>query len=280
MKEYASISLIGRDRSGVIAQVTQYLFQDGANIESLEEHVSRGQFRMVLQASWTRAAARERVRRELGALASRLDMELKLHFARGHGQPRMALLVTREAHVAEALLEETRKKRLKAEVALMISNREELAPLAKRARLPFHCVPYHDRGAAEKKILHLLEEADIDFMVLARFMRILSPDFTWRWKNKILNIHPSLLPSFPGTAPYRQAYDKGVKIAGVTAHFVTADLDQGPIICQESFRLQPADAVADIVRRGQKLESKCMVRAVKLFLKNRLDVHWGRVYGV
>jgi formyltetrahydrofolate deformylase len=207
-------------------------------------------------------------------------MELKLHYARGHGLPRMALLVTREPHVAEALLEETKKKRVKAEIALMIGNRDDLEPVARRAGVPFHLISYQDRGAAEKKVLRLLDEADIDFLVLARFMRILSPDFAWRWKNKILNIHPSLLPSFPGASPYRQAYEKGVKIAGVTAHFVTADLDQGPIVCQEMFRIRPQDAVADIVRRGQSLESKCMVRAVNLFLKKRLDVHWGRVYGV
>jgi formyltetrahydrofolate deformylase len=111
-------------------------------------------------------------------------------------------------------------------------------------------------------------------------MKILSPQFVWRWKNKILNIHPSLLPAFPGAAAYRQAYEKGVKIIGVTSHFVTPDLDQGPIICQEALKVRPGETLASMIIRGQASESKCLVRAIQLVLKKRLDVHWGRVYGV
>jgi formyltetrahydrofolate deformylase len=114
--------------------------------------------------------------------------------------------------------------------------------------------------------------------VLARFMKILSPNFVWRWKNKIINIHPSLLPAFPGANAYRQAYERGVKVIGVTAHFVTPNLDEGPIIAQEALRVKPREPLASIVRRGQALETKCVLRAVRTFLTRRLDVHWGRVY--
>ncbi len=114
--------------------------------------------------------------------------------------------------------------------------------------------------------------------MLARFMKILSPNFVWRWKNKIINIHPSLLPAFPGANAYRQAYERGVKVIGVTAHFVTPNLDEGPIIAQEALRVKPREPLASIVRRGQALETKCVLRAVRTFLTRRLDVHWGRVY--
>ena len=123
-----------------------------------------------------------------------------------------------------------------------------------------------------------LDEAhDIDFIVLARFMKILSPNFVWRYKNKIINIHPSLLPSFPGAQAYRQAWEQGVKIVGVTAHFVTMHLDEGPIIAQGSLNVRSNMRLIDIIKAGRKLEAKILVRAVKLFLTKRLDVRWGVV---
>jgi len=126
-------------------------------------------------------------------------------------------------------------------------------------------------------LLELLEQHEIDFMVLARFMKILSPNVAWRYKNKIINIHPSLLPSFPGAQAYRQAYEHGVKIAGVTAHFVSMHLDEGPIIAQSSFHIHPAWSLKEIVAAGQRLESRVLVKAVKLYLAKRLDVYWGTV---
>src|SRR6266581_8398503 len=124
---------------------------------------------------------------------------------------------------------------IKAEPALIVSNRSDLAPLARKYKLPFVVVPWNDRNTAEEKALEVLEKHEIDFVVLARFMKILSPNFVWRYKNKIINIHPSLLPSFPGPQAYRQAHEHGVKIVGVTAHFVSMHLDEGPIIAQGAF---------------------------------------------
>lgn len=281
MKIYATATLIGKDKSGVIASVTQFLFQHKANIEALEEQVSRGQFSMTLQASWLKTELDEiKVRAGLQALAARMKMELKLHFAAARNRQRMALFVTKEPHALESILKAAKQGKIKAEAALVVGNRKDLEPVAKAAGLPFVLISFQDRAEAEKQALEVLEKHQIDFIVLARFMKILSPNFVWRWKNKILNIHPSLLPAFPGASAYRQAYEKGVKIVGVTAHFVTPDLDQGPIICQESFKTKPEEGLASIVKRGQDCESKCLVRALQLYLKNRLDVHWGRVYGV
>jgi formyltetrahydrofolate deformylase len=138
-------------------------------------------------------------------------------------------------------------------------------------------VDWNERAEAEEKFLTLMEEHHVDFVVLARFMKILSPNVVWRFKNKIINIHPSLLPSFPGAQAYRQAYEHGVKIAGVTAHFVSMHLDEGPIIAQGSFDIRPEMTLKEIMTAGQQLESKVLVKAVKLYLAKRLDVYWGTV---
>ena len=160
---------------------------------------------------------------------------------------------------------------------VVISNRPDLEPLTKKHKLPFVHIPWNDRKRAEKRVLDVLEKHAVDFVVLARFMKILSPDFVWRYKNKIINIHPSLLPSFPGPQAYRQAYEHGVKIVGVTAHFVSMHLDEGPIIAQDSFTIQPGWSLKQIVAEGQKREAKTLVKAVRLYLTKRLDVYWGVV---
>src|SRR4030095_7408705 len=154
----------------------------------------------------------------------------------------------------------------KAEPALVIGNRGDLEPLATEFRMPFVQIPWEDRAQAEEVALKVLDEHEIDFVVLARFMKILSPNFVWRYKNKILNIHPSLLPSFPGPQAYRQAYEQGVKIGGVSAHFVTMNLDEGPIIAQDCFPLRPGMSLKQIIAEGQKLEAATLLKAVKLYL--------------
>jgi formyltetrahydrofolate deformylase len=279
MKQFATITVIGRDKTGVIARVTNFLFEQHANIEALEEQVTRGQFSMTLQASWKDGELTlPSVQRGLAQLASALQMEIKLRFTNPSRRQRMAILVTRETHCLEGLMRAWKAGQLKrAEPAIIISNRRELEPLAKQHKLPFVLIPWNERAAAEGKLLKLLDEYEIDFVVLARFMKILSPNVVWRFKNKIINVHPSLLPSFPGAQAYRQAYEHGVKIAGVTAHFVSMHLDEGPIIAQASFGIHPEWSLKEIVAAGQKLETKVLVKAVKLYLAKRLDVYWGTV---
>jgi formyltetrahydrofolate deformylase len=279
MKQFATITVIGRDKTGVIARVTNFLFEQRANIEALEEQVTRGQFSMTLQASWKNAEVNlPSVQRGLAQLAAALQMEIKLRFTHTSRKQRMAILVTREAHCFEGLMRAWKAGQLKrAEPAVVLSNRRELEPLAKRYKLPFVLIPWNERAEAGGKLLKLLDEHEIDFLVLARFMKILSPNVVWRFKNKIINVHPSLLPSFPGAQAYRQAYEHGVKIAGVTAHFVSMHLDEGPIIAQASFGIHPDWSLKEIVAAGQKLETKVLVKAVKLYLAKRLDVYWGTV---
>ena len=279
MKQFATITVIGRDKTGVVARITNFLFLQQANIEALEEQVTRGQFSMTVQTSWkARDLDRDGVRRGLEKQASELDMEVKIRFTEPRRRQRMALMVTREPHCFAKILGAIKSGELKkADPALVLSNRRDLEPLARENRLPFVHIPWEDRLRAEPQALRVLDEHEIDFIVLARFMKILSPNFVWRFKNKIINIHPSLLPSFPGPQAYRQAYEQGVKIIGVSSHFVTMNLDEGPIIAQDCFAVRPQMTLKQIVAAGQKIEAATLLKAVKLYLQKRLDVYWGIV---
>ncbi|MDP6893306.1 MAG: formyltetrahydrofolate deformylase [Verrucomicrobiota bacterium] len=278
MNRYANITVIGKDKTGVVAQITNQLFDTCANIEAMEEQVTRGQFSMTIQASWKLAAFDEKlIGQRLRVLGRELGMEIKWWFTDPNRPQRMALMVTKESHCLEAILATLKSGKLKADIACVIGNHRDLQSRVEKAGLPFHYVAWENRAKAEEKTLKLLEKAEVDFVVLARFMKILSPNFVWRFKNKIINIHPSLLPGFPGPQPYRQAYEHGVKIAGVTAHFVSMHLDEGPIIAQESFRIKPEMTLKQIIATGQPLEAKALVNGIKLYLTKRLDVHWGVV---
>lgn len=279
MKIFATITVIGRDKTGVIARVTNFLFEQHANIEALEEQVTRGQFSMTIQASWKTGQCDESLLRTgLEKLATALGMEIRLRLTKAKRRQRCAIMVTREPHCFEALMAAFKKGHFRnAEPVVVIGNRGDLQSFVQKHKLPFICVSWDERSPAESQALKILDEYEVDFVVLARFMKILSPNFVWRFKNKIINIHPSLLPSFPGPQPYRQAYEHGVKIIGVTAHFVSMHLDEGPIIAQDSVRVRSNATLKEIVAAGQKLEAKTLVRAVRLYLTKKLDVFWGVV---
>jgi len=209
MKQFATITVIGRDKTGVIARVTNFLFEQHANIEALEEQVTRGQFSMTLQASWKKSElSSAALRAGFEKLAAQLGMEIKVRFTEPNRRQKFAIMVTKETHCFDALL----AAKLNADPALVIGNHADFAARTKKHKLPFAHLDWHDRAKSENAALKLLEEHEIDFIVLARFMKILSPNFVWRHKNKIINIHPSLLPYFPGAAPYKQAYESGVRV--------------------------------------------------------------------
>lgn len=278
----ATVSLLGNDRTGVVAKVTQFLFQHGANIESLEELVQRGVFHMSLAASWPSAALEGQGRRDIEArllaLGRSLGMETRVRFHTPRQRPRVAVLVTKEPHCLEAIAAAARRGKLAADPVVVVSNRPNLRRQAAKAKLPFFHVPWTEPAKAERRLLKILDAHDVDFLVLARFMKILSPDFCWRYRNRILNIHPSLLPAFPGATAYRQAWERGVRVVGATAHFVTPNLDEGPIVHQDAFRVRPEEPLESIKARGRALESKVLLHAMKLYVAKRLDVHWGRVW--
>jgi formyltetrahydrofolate deformylase len=231
-----------------------------------------------MQASWAKKSFRlDAFRSGHDQLARSLGIEIKLRITDPRRRQRFAIFVTKEPRCLETIARAVATRSLRADPALVIVNHASFESLARKYRLPFIHVPWEDRAAAELAALKHLDAHEIDFVVLARFMKILSPNFVWRYKNKIINIHPSLLPSFPGPQAYRQAYEHGVKIAGCTAHFVNMHLDEGPIIAQGSFQIRSGMSLAKIIETGQALEAQVLLKAVKRFLSRRLDVHWGIV---
>ncbi len=186
----------------------------------------------------------------------------------------MAVFVSREPHCLYDLLLRQRLGELAGDVVLVISNHADARPAADYFGIPFLVVPVtpDTRPAAEARQQELLEEHRIDLIVLARYMQILSPGFVGRWANRAINIHHSFLPAFAGAKPYHQARERGVKLIGATAHYATADLDEGPIIEQDVARVSHRDTVADLVRQGRDLERQVLARAVRLHLQRRILV--------
>jgi formyltetrahydrofolate deformylase len=205
-------------------------------------------------------------------------MEIKVHYQEPDRVKNVAIFVSKEDQCLLTILGSKKKKEMDANIEVIIGTSDILKPIADDAGIPFYVVNNIDQSEAENQILQLIEQYNVDLIVLARYMRILTPNFVWRYPNRIINIHPSLLPAFPGAYAYVQAYERGAKIVGCTAHFVTEDLDQGPIICQESFKVSQSDTLETIKRKGQTLESMTLLEAMKLYLEGRLEVYWGRVY--
>ncbi|HET6405134.1 MAG TPA: formyltransferase family protein [Candidatus Thermoplasmatota archaeon] len=274
----ANLSVTGKDRTGVVARFTSYLFENGANIEAIEERVRRGEFHMLLQAGWDAAPQERKLARELRKLGDELGMEVRFRVHQPGAARKAALFVTKEPHALDAVMRAVRAKRLKLDPRFVLGTRKDLAKKAEEYGLPFHYVSWKEPARGEARALKLCDDEEIDLIVLARFMRILSPGFVWKYPNRIVNVHPSLLPAFPGASAYRQAWEHGVRVAGATAHFVTPDLDQGPILAQKAFTI-PRNATVDEIRaRGQEAEADVLVEALEMCVREDLDVHWGRVW--
>jgi len=270
------VTVIGKDRKGVVADITNFIFKNGGNIEKISQNVVRGLFGMQLEASFQKADRKE-LDKGLADLANKLKMEIKVHYQEPGRLRKVAILVSKEPHCLARLLQGRKKGEIQANIAVIIGSEGALKPMADTAGIPFHAVGHNDQVQAEKDILGLIEKYDADLIVLARYMRVLTPNFVWRYPNRVINIHPSLLPAFPGAYAYVQAYERGARIVGCTAHFVTEDLDQGPIICQESFKVSQSDTLETIKKKGQELEAETLFEAVRLYLENKLEVYWGKV---
>lgn len=276
---FIEITVIGKDRKGVVAEITNSIFRNGGNIEQINQKVVHGLFGMHLQASFHDADSLHKVATELDDLSSKLQMEIKAHFEEPDRRKNLALLVSKEPHCLSRILAAVDGKDLDSNLSVIIGSDNSLKSVADVRSIPFYSVSY-DRSStdAEKEILGVVENYNIDLIVLARYMRILTPNFVWRYPNRIINIHPSLLPAFPGAFAYVQAFERGARIVGCTAHFVTEELDQGPIICQDAFKIRDSDTLETIKERGQQLEASTLLEAVKLFLEDRLEVYWGKVH--
>jgi formyltetrahydrofolate deformylase len=277
-KTLIEVTVVGSDRKGVVADITNFIFKNGGNIEMINQNVVRGLFGMQLEASFAEEIARKQLDQGLKQLAKKLSMEIKVHYQESTRLQNVAIFVSKEPHCLVRLLDAKKKSQIKDNISVIIGSEATLKSFADDGGIPFHAVVHTDQAEAENRILQLIEQYNIDLIVLARYMRILTPNFVWRYPNKIINIHPSLLPAFPGAYAYVQAYERGARIIGCTAHFVTEDLDQGPIIHQESFKVSTYDTLDTIKKKGQELEAATLLEAVRLYLENKLEVYWGKVY--
>ena len=233
---------------------------------------------MQFEASFTEQISREQLDLGLKQLAKKLSMEIKIHYQEPNRLQNVAIFVSKEPQCLVRLLQANRRGQIRAKISVIIGSDSTLKSPADDVGIPFHAVVHKDQEEAENRILQLIEDYNIDLIVLARYMRILTPNFVWRYPNRIINIHPSLLPAFPGAYAYVQAYERGAKIIGCTAHFVTEELDQGPIIHQESFKVLTSDTLDTIKKKGQELEAATLLEGVRLYLENKLEVYWGKVY--
>ena len=276
-REYTEITVVGGDDTGLIARVTTLLFERDINIEDLDQAVRDRVFRMTMTVDTSEMTCTEAELREaLSDLGDELGVDIQVRFPADRETRTIAVLVTKESHGLEALFEAWADGKLGADISVIIGNHDDLEPLAEHYGVDFHDIGDGKGNPDEEHLLELLDEYDTDLIVLARYMRILSPNVVFRYEDRIINVHPSLLPSFPGAEAYRQARDEGVRIAGVTAHYVTTDLDQGPIITQRAFDVPPGATVEEIERRGQPLEADALLEAVRLHLNDAVSVYHGR----
>ncbi len=274
-KTVVGITVVGKDREGIVAAFTNFAFSKGGNIEKVNQNVIKGLFGMYLEVSFSKTVDVKGFDVEIQNLAKKEKMDVSTHHET-NSQKNIAIFVTKEPLCLETIIANV--KTLKGKMTVVIGTEKTLESLAKKAKIPFVLVDEKNQQKAEDKIIEICKKYEIDLISLARYMRILSPNFVWRYPNRIINIHPSLLPAFPGALAYAQAYERGTKIVGVTSHYVTENLDQGPIILQDSFNVDPDDTLEKIKRKGQILEANTLVKAMKMHLENKLDVRWRKVH--
>jgi formyltetrahydrofolate deformylase len=264
------------DRPGIVAGVSQFLYRLGANILDASQHSTdprEGLFfmRMEFQLDHLDKSALEAdFQREV---AQPLKMEWKIEY--GDQRKRMAILVSAYDHCLLELLWRWKSGELPVDIPLVISNHPLLEKECTAMEIPFHYLPVTsgNKEQQERAAIDLLEEHAIDFTVLARYMQILSPQFVGRYPQRIINIHHSFLPAFAGARPYLNAYTRGVKLIGATAHYVTNELDEGPIIEQDVTRVSHRHTVEDLVMLGRDIERQVLTRAVKAHVENRVILH-------
>lgn len=276
-KTVIGITVVGKDREGIVAAFTNFVFENGGNIEKVNQNVVKGLFGMYLEASFTKMVNVKKFDSGIQLLSKKEKMDVSTHHET-NSEKNIAILVTKEPRCIETILDAAKKKSLKGCISVIVGTEKTLEPIAKKAKIPFITISESNQEKAEEKILEICKKYEIDLIVLARYMKILSPNFVWRYPNRIINIHPSLLPAFPGALAYAQAFERGTKIVGVTAHYVTENLDQGPIIFQDSFKVDPDDSLEEIKSKGQKLEADTLLKATKMHLENKLEVRWRKVH--
>jgi formyltetrahydrofolate deformylase len=265
------------DQKGLVAAVTQFIFQHGGNILHLDQHVDAEAGVFFMRVEWDMAAfglTRDEVAQAFGLnVGKRFNMDWTLRFS--DQVPRMALFVSKQSHCLYDILGRWQSGDWKVEIPLIASNHKTLKPVADSFGIPFFAFDINAANKAEQEQaqIALVKEHRADFVVLARYMQILTGRFIAEFPNRIINIHHSFLPAFAGAKPYHAAYTRGVKLIGATSHYVTEDLDAGPIIAQDVLPVNHKDSVIDLVRKGQDVEKLVLAQAVWNHLNNRVLVY-------
>jgi formyltetrahydrofolate deformylase len=272
------LQLICPDRSGLVSDLAGWVAANGGNIRHADHHTDAGAGVFLSRIEWDLAGfgiPRAALPAAAAALAERLKGQAQLHFS--DELPRVAIFVSKQSHCLLDLLWRARSGELPMQVPLVVSNHGDLEPLCSDFGVAFAHVPVtaDTKSAAEDRMLALLEEHQIELAVLAKYMQVLSGSFLERFPD-VINIHHSFLPAFKGAQPYHRAWERGVKLIGATAHYVTEDLDDGPIIEQTIAHVSHRDEVEDLIRRGRDTERLALARALRLHLRRQVMVYRGR----
>lgn len=266
------------DQKGLVAKIANFIYANGGNIIHADQHTDFAAGLFLTRLEWQLEGfnlPRDIIGTAFNAIAQPLQATWQLHFS--DTVPRIAIWVSKQDHCLYDLLWRQRSRELNVDIPLIISNHPNLGAIAEQFNIDYHYSPITQdtKRDQEKKQLELLKKHKIDLVVLAKYMQVLSLEFIAQFPI-IINIHHSFLPAFAGANPYHRAYDRGVKIIGATAHYATADLDEGPIIEQDVVRVSHRDSVEDLIRKGKDLERVVLARAVRLHLQNRVLVYGNR----
>jgi formyltetrahydrofolate deformylase len=279
-KNTATILMHCPDQRGIVARVTEFLYENNGNIVYLEQHVDHQEGVFFMRIEWDLdnfAIPEEKVADYFDTLiAQRYGMTWSIHFS---GEvPRMVIFVSKMSHCLFDILARYRAGEWNVDIPFMISNHPDMEPVAKQFGIDYHLfqMDADNKLEQEAKEIQLLKENNVNFLVLARYMQVLSGNFIDQFPNRIINIHHSFLPAFPGAKPYHSAYERGVKIIGATSHYVTSDLDAGPIIEQDVVRISHTDTIKNLIRKGQDLEKIVLSRAVYAHLQRKTMVYKNR----
>ena len=272
------LQMICPDRPGLVSELAGWVAANGGNIRHADHHTDAGAGLFLSRIEWQLKGfgiPREALLEAAQALGERLDGEAQLHFSDAF--PRVAIFASKQSHCLQDLLWRVQSGELPMQVPLVIANHPDLEPLCASFEVPFVCIPVsrETKADAEQRMLQLLEENAVELAVLAKYMQVLSADFLQRFP-QVINIHHSFLPAFKGAQPYHRAWDRGVKLIGATAHYVTEDLDDGPIIQQTTVSVSHRDEVEDLIRKGRDTERLALARALRLHLRRQVMVYRGR----
>ena len=272
-RQSATLLMSCPDKKGLVAAIANFLMTYNANILHADQHQDEVENLFLMRVEWDLDGFTLPMESFSAAFQPIADEhQMNWHVSLSSRKPRMAIFVSKYEHCLVDLLHRWRIGELACDIPLVISNHEDCRRIVEFNGIPFHVIPVtrDNKAEAEAEQFRLLEEAGVDFMVLARYMQVLSGEFMKRYPNRVINIHHSFLPAFDGAKPYHRAFARGVKLIGATSHYVTEDLDEGPIIEQEVTRISHRDSVEDLVERGRDLEKVVLSRAVRWHVDNRV----------